>query len=399
MQPNVKRLKTACYMTNITMAVIAFLSPLLFVTLRTTYGISYSLLGLLVLVNFCTQLGVDLLFSFFSHRFNISLAVKGTPVLAALGLGLYALSPLIFPGNVYVGLLLATVVFSAAAGLGEVLISPVIAALPSENPDREMSLLHSSYAWGSVGVVLLGSLFLFVFGRSSWQWMTLLFAVGPVVAALLYMGCEIPDLQQQTQSGASQLLRKPGVWLCVAGIFCGGAAEVTMAQWSSSYLEQALNIPKVWGDIFGVAMFSVMLGIGRTLYAKRGRNIERILLLGAIGAVLCYAVAAFVDVALLGLVACALTGLCTSMLWPGSLVVATDRFPQGGVIVFAMMAAGGDLGASVGPQLVGLITDWTLASGGTEQLGMKLGLSVGMLFPLVAVPIFVYHLRQAAKEK
>lgn len=398
MNGSVKRLKVACYTTNITMAVIAFLSPLLFVTLRAEYGISYSLLGLLVLVNFCTQLGVDLLFSFFSHKFNIDKAVKGTPILAAIGLVLYALSPQIFGQNVYVGLLLATVVFSSAAGLGEVLISPVIAALPSENPDREMSRLHSSYAWGSVGVVLFGTVFLLIFGRGHWQWMTLLFALGPVAAALLYLGCEIPDLQQETQSGARELLHQSGVWLCVAGIFCGGAAEVTMAQWSSGYLEQALGIEKVWGDVFGVAFFSVMLGLGRTLYAKHGRSIEKILLWGAVGAAICYLVAVVSSRAIIGLAACALTGLCTSMLWPGSLVVATDRFPKGGVIIFAMMAAGGDLGASVGSQLVGVVTDLVLASGGSEQLGLKLGLAGGMLFPLVAVPIFAILLKNRKEQ-
>jgi fucose permease len=200
-------------------------------------------------------------------------------------------------------------------------------------------------------------------------------------------------------SGAVSMLKNKGIWLCIIGIFLGGASECTMAQWSSGYLEAALGIPKVWGDIFGVAMFAVMLGLGRSLYAKYGKGIERVLFLGAVGATVCYLTAAVSSVAILGLVACALTGFCTSMMWPGSLIVASDRFPTGGVFIFAIMAAGGDLGASVGPQLIGIITD-TVSANATaqglaqslslspEQLGMKLGMLVGMLFPLCAIGVY-----------
>ena len=210
-------------------------------------------------------------------------------------------------------------------------------------------------------------------------------------------------------SGALKLLKNRGVWLCVAAIFLGGASECTMAQWCSGYLEQALRIPKVWGDLFGVALFSVMLGTGRTLYSKIGKNIGKVLTFGALGATVCYFLAAVTDVPVLGLAACAFTGFCTSMLWPGNLVVASSRFPQGGVFIYAMMAAGGDLGASVGPQLVGVITDAIIASPRgaelaaglqltAEQLGMKAGMLCGMLFPLAA--IFVYlHIWKGRKNK
>ena len=200
-------------------------------------------------------------------------------------------------------------------------------------------------------------------------------------------------------SGALKLLRNGGVWLSFFAILLGGAAECTMAQWCSGYLEMAMGIPKLWGDLCGVALFSVMLGLGRSLYAKLGKNIGRVLFLGAIGATLCYFTAAVSNLPLLGLLACAFTGFCVSMLWPGNLIVASDRFPQGGVFIYAMMAAGGDLGASVGPQLVGIITDAVIAnpeaaslaqklSLSSEQLGMKFGMLCGMLFPLIG--IFVY---------
>lgn len=397
---NFKRVKYACYTTNIAMSVVGNLSPVLFLTFRSLYDISYSLLGMLVLVNFVTQLSVDLILSFFSHKFNISKTVKFIPVLTVIGLAIYALWPFVFPDNVYLGLCIGTMIFSASGGLVEVLISPVIAAIPADDPDREMSKLHSVYAWGVVAVIIISTLFLVAFGSENWQWLALMFALIPITSAILFAGCDIPEMKTAKRvSGVFGFLKNKSLWLCVAAIFLGGAAECTMAQWSSGYLEQALGIPKVWGDIFGVALFSLMLGLGRTLYSKFGKNIGKVLLMCGIGAVLCYFTAAVSNVPIIGLLACGFTGLCTSMLWPGSLIVASDHFPDGGVFIYAMMAAGGDLGASVGPQLIGIITDAVIADPSAaaiasdigilpEQLGMKLGMLVAMFFPLAAVPIY-----------
>ena len=408
---NARRLKLACYTSNISGAVIANLSPVLFLTFREIYGISYSLLGLLVLINFVTQLGIDLIFSFFSHRFNIAKTVRAMPLLGMLGLVIYAVWPFLFPSYAYVGLVIGTVIFSAAGGLGEVLISPLVAAVPSEDPDREMSKLHSVYAWGSVGVIVISTLFLLLFDRSNWQYLVLAFSLVSFASFLLFLGASIPKMETPKQaSGAFKMLLDRGVWLCIFAIFLGGAAECTMAQWSSGYIEAALGIPKIFGDLFGVALFSVMLGLGRTLYAKHGRNIGRVLTLGAIGATACYFIAAVSSVPVVGLLACALTGLCTSMLWPGNLVVASSRFSQDGVFIYAMMAAGGDLGASVAPQLLGVITDAVIASPraaaiavdlslSPEQLGMKLGMLFGMLFPLCGIFVYLHIWRRQKREE
>ena len=264
-----KRLKYACYTTNLSISVVATLSPLLFVTFHSLYNISYTLLGLLVLVYFLAQLFVDLAFTFFSHRFNIPLAVKLTPVLSVIGLLVYGFAPWLFPGSVYTGLLAGTLLFSMSNGFTEVLISPVIAAIPSDDPDREMSKLHSVFAWGVVGVVLVSTLYLQLFGGENWQFLPLLLMAVPLCSFLLYIGVEIPRMARPEKvSGTFRYLKDKRVWVCVAAIFLGGAAECTMSQWCSGYLEQALGISKIWGDIFGAAAFSVMLGLGRSLYAK-----------------------------------------------------------------------------------------------------------------------------------
>jgi len=404
------RLKLACYTTNVSMSVVGNLSPILFLTFHNLYDISYSLLGLLVLVNFFTQLTIDLIFSFFSHKFNIPLSVKITPCLTVIGLFIYAVWPYLFPDMVYAGLVIGTIIFSCSGGLAEVLISPVIAAIPADDPDREMSRLHSVYAWGVVGVIFIATLFLLFFGQQYWQILALLFVLIPLSSCILFSTVTIPAMETQEKvSGVLRFLKTKALWLCVGAIFLGGAAECTMAQWASGYLEQALGIPKVWGDICGVALFSVMLGLGRTLYSKIGRNIGRVLLLGAIGASVCYLTAALINVPIIGLLACGFTGFCVSMLWPGSLIVASDRIPDGGVFIFAMMAAGGDLGASVGPQLIGLVTDAAIASPvlsafaadislAPEQLGMKLGMLIGALFPIFAIPIY-FRIYKTAQTK
>lgn len=387
-------------MTSATMAVLANLSPILFLTFRSMYGISYSLLGLLVVINFSTQLVIDLIFSFFSHRFNIPRTVKLTPAIAVVGILTYSLWPYIFPNAVYVGLVIGTLIFSAAGGLAEVLISPTIAALPSKDPDREMSKLHSVYAWGSVVVIIFCTLFITLVGAKYWQILALISTAVPLSSFILFIGTDIPKMETpQKTSGALAYFKNSLLWLCVISIFLGGAAECTMSQWCSGYLESALKIPKIWGDIFGVALFNVMLGLGRTLYAKKGKNLYRVLILGSVAAAACYLISAVCTIPVVGLLACALTGLCTAMLWPGNLVIASERFPTSGVFIYAMMAAGGDLGASVGPQLIGVITDFTSANPvlsefaaginlSPEQLGMKLGMLVGMLFPLLAIPLF-----------
>ena len=408
---NTKRIKLACYTANVLGAVVANLSPLLFLTFHELYGISYSLLGLLVLINFCTQLCIDLIFSFFSHRFNITLTVRLTPILTMLGLISYALLPFLMPDNVYLAVVIGTVLFSLAGGLGEVLLSPTIAALPSDNPEREMSKLHSAYAWGVVAVVIVATAFFLIFGEENWQWLALGFAAIPLFCAILFMGADIPKMETPKKtSGALGFFRNSAVWLCVAAIFLGGASECTMGQWCSGYIEAALGLPKVFGDLFGVALFSVMLGLGRSLYAKYGKSIERVLFGGGIGAAVCYLVAALTDIAVLGLLACAFTGFFVSMLWPGSLIVAEGRVPESGVFIFAIMAAGGDLGASVGPQLVGVVTDTVAANSSllplanelgitAEQLGMKCGMLVGAIFPILAILVYGIILKTKNKHK
>ncbi len=407
MEKQYKRLTLACYTESLSMAVVGNLPPILFLTFRNLYGLSYTMLGLLIFINFTSQLLVDLLFSFFSHKFHIAKTVKFTPVLTIFGMLVYSLWPILFPGSVYFGLVLGTIIFSAAAGLCEVLISPVIAAIPSDNPDQQMSKLHSVYAWGVTPVVIIGTLFLLVFKAEYWFVLMLFFTLIPISSVVLFCGTKVPVVKQPEKSADTwNLFRQKSLWLCVFAIFLGGATECNMAQWSSGYVEKALGLPKVWGDIFGVALFGFMLGLGRTLYTKYGKNLFRVLISGSFVSFLCYLAAVFFPNAIIGMIACALVGFSSSMLWPGTLVVAAEKFPKSGVLIYAMMAAGGDMGAAVVPQLVGMVTDlsigqpWVISMANTmclsvEQLAMRIGIFVSAVFPLLGTVLLI----RLAKQK
>ncbi len=383
---NFKRTKFACYSAYFTMSSIFCLPPLLFVTFHEMYGVSWTLLGTLVLTNFCTQLAVDLIFTIFSNKFNIAKIVKVMPLITSLGLLVYAVFPMIFPDIAYVGLLIGTVIFSISAGLSEVLLSPTIAAIPSENPQRDMSLLHSLYAFGVFSVVVIGTLFIKLAGAENWMYLTMFFAALPIVASILFMVSPIPEMSaSEVSSGHTKDKQKViGIALCVACIFLGSCAENVMSNWISSFMEVELKIDKALGDILGMAMFAILLGITRISYAKWGKNITKFLLIGMIGASACYLVAGLSTHVIPAFIACILTGVFTSMLWPGTLIMMEEKIHGVGVTAFALMAAGGDLGASVAPQLMGVIAD---------NYGLHTGMLVSSVFPILGTVLMIAIIR------
>ncbi|MBQ5608578.1 MAG: MFS transporter [Oscillospiraceae bacterium] len=399
---NYKRTKFTCFFNFPAIAPAFILPPILFYTFRQMYGISYTLLGTLVLVNFCTQLGVDLLFTFFSKHFNLHKALRTMPLLHALGLLIYALIPTLFPQYAYTGLVIGTFIFSVAAGLSEVLISPTVAAIPSDNPERDMSALHSLFGYGSAAVALLSTLFLWVFGTENWVYLTLLWAILPLIAFYLFCTSPLPEITMNQDTSAAAAKRKSkGLILCMVCIFLGSAAENTMTNWISVFMENALQMPKMLGDIFGPVSFSLLLALTRTLYAKYGKNIYNILLCSMASASVCYMVAGISSNAVVAIIACMFTGVCTSMLWPGTLILMEEKFPNPGIAAYALMAAGGDFGASVAPQGLGIVVDKVAASGwanqlgeqlslSTEQIGIKVGMFAAAMIPILGIIVLLY---------
>lgn len=395
------RTRYACYYSYLSMSSVFCLPSLLFVTFHESYGVSYTLLGTLILINFCTQLTIDLIFTFFSKYFNIKKVVTVMPLLTSAGLFLYALLPLLFPSAAYLGLAVGTVLFSVSAGLSEVLLSPIIAALPSDNPDRDMTKLHSLYAWGVVMNVAISTVFLRIFGTENWMYLAMILALLPIGACILFAKAEIPDFSSTTGNTAKAVKRQTAcIALCVACIFLGSAAENVMTNWISGFMESALGISKNICDIIGIAVFAVLLGTARSLYAKYGKNIMRVLFIGMAGSAICYAVVGLCGNVIVSAVACILVGAFTSLLWPGSLSMMEENMPSLGVAAYALMAAGGDFGASIAPQLTGAVADMVAAGrwaadyasshGLTpDQIGLRCGMLVTSLFPLIGIVILI----------
>lgn len=399
---NFKLTKFTCFFVFPAIAPVFILPPILFVTFRQMYGISYTQLGTLVLVNFCVQFGVDLIYTFFSKHLDHHKSIRVMPLLTATGLLVYGLIPWLLPQYAYLGLLLGTVIFSASAGLSEVFLSPTLAALPSDNPEREMSMLHSLYGYGSTAVAVVSTVFLQIFGTDKWMYLALLWAVLPLIAFVLFCIAPLPQIiTAESPSQSSAKRKQVGLVLCMLCIFLGSAAENTMTNWISAYTETALRIPKLLGDILGLTVFALLMAFTRTAYAKYGKNIFATLLAGMIGAFICYLTAGLVMTPGVCVVACMLTGICTSMLWPGVLILMEEKFPNPGLAAYAMMAAGGDLGASIAPQGLGIVvdnvavSDWAATMGNAlgfsaEQVAMKTGMLTAAVFPLLGIGVLLY---------
>ena len=400
--------KLACYLCCFTSSSAFLLPPMLFSWFREAYEISYTALGTLVLINFLTQLAVDLAFSFFSHRFNPPRAIRIAPLLFCIGYASFAVLPWILPRSlVYYGLLFGTVIFSAAAGLFEVLLSPVVARA-SAKPDRDVSRLHSLYAYGSLAVILSSTLYIYLFGKENWQYLVLFWSACGLLLFFFMMRVKIPPLDSEKSKGEQKTL--PVLLLFVLCIFFGGAAEITISNFLSSYAEIALQIPKAIGDLFGMAGFAFLFTVGRSMYTKYGKNVTRVLLFGMLGAFICYVLLAFLTSRVLCLAVCAIIGLCVSLLWPGSLILMEEKLPRLGVGAYALMAAGGDLGASLAPQLMGIVIDKAADTNiatlfidalsiAPASVGMRIGMLVSSFFPLCGFIVMLVIKKRFSKNK
>ena len=397
MQPNYRLTRLGCYTGIFTQAIICNITPLLFIPIMELYGLTYPQLGILVGVNFVTQVTVDILFSGAIDRYGYRRIALPAILCAVAGLLLFSAAPLLFP-DVYLGLLLATMIFAASSGLLEVMVSPIVDALPSRNKGASMSLTHSFYAWGSVVVIVLTTLFVYAFGAARWQTVILLWTLVPAANFVIFFKSPFPPTTpEEKREKPRKLLFQPFFLVGLLAIMLGASTELIMSQWSSAYMEKGLALPKVLGDLLGMCGFAFFMGIGRTYYGIRGgrMNMNRAIVLCASGAAVCYVIVAISPWNWLNILACALCGIGASILWPGTLVTCSERYPMGGAWMFAILAAAGDIGNSIGPWLMGLITDhaqntslalwfrdWLSLSG--EQAAMRAGVLICAVFPLGA---------------
>ena len=379
-QKNYKKTLIACYLGFVTQAIAANFAPLLFVTFKDTYGIGFETIALIPLVFYLTQLLIDLAATKFADKIGYRTCVIASQVLSAAGLVLMAVLPEVLPVP-FIGILVSVVFYAMGSGLVEVLVSPIVEACPFKNKDGMMSLLHSFYCWGAVGVVLGSTLFFTLFGVQNWKILTLIWAIIPLVNAFNFISCPIDRLVEEGKGmRIGQLFRLPLFWLLILLMICAGASEASMAQWASAFTESAMGVSKTVGDLAGPCLFAAFMGISRILYGKMSGKLDLTKTMLACGGlcVLCYLAASLSAVPIVGLAGCALCGVSVGIMWPGTISVSSQKCPRGGTAMFAFLALAGDLGATVSPSMVGGISN---AFGGN----LKMGLLVATAFPLLLI--------------
>lgn len=370
----------ACYLGFVTQAICANFAPLLFITFHKTYGISFSRLALISTVFFFTQLLVDLvcakIVDYIGYRTCV-VAAEVTSGLGLLGLGFF---PDIMP-TPFSGIILGVIVYAIGSGLTEVLVSPIVEACPFENKEGAMSLLHSFYCWGSVGVILGSTIFFGIFGLDSWKFLALIWAIIPIYNIYNFATCPIEQLVEDGESMTmSQLFKTSLFWIFIILMVCAGSSEIAMAQWASAFAESALHVSKAVGDLAGPCGFAICMGISRVLYGKYGEKVDLTVYMVGSGilCLICYLVAGLATLPILGLIGCAACGFSVGIMWPGSISISARILPKGGTAMFALLALAGDLGGAVGPAIIGNVSQ---SAGDNLQAGVLAGIG----FPIVLV--------------
>lgn len=371
----------ACFVGYIVQAIVNNFVPLLFLTFHETYGIPLSEITFLVTVNFGIQLCVDLLSVVFVDRIGYRASMVLAHAAAALGLILLAVLPGILP-RPYFGILMAVIFYAVGGGLLEVLVSPVMEACPTPNKETAMSLLHSFYCWGHVGVVLLSSLFFAVFGISNWKLLAVLWALVPVVNMIVFLKVPIASLIKEGEEGmpVGTLLKTKLFWVFLMLMICSGACEQAVSQWASTFAEQGLGVGKTVGDLAGPMFFAVMMGASRAVYGKYGEKLplDRFIFGSGLLCLASYLMISLSPVPALGLVGCGICGFSVGIMWPGTFSMASASMPSGGTALFALLALGGDIGCSGGPTYVGMVA---------SALGndLRKGIFCAVIFPVLLI--------------
>ncbi len=380
----------ASYIGYVTQAIVNNYAPLLFVTFMTQFQIPLSQITLITGFNFVIQFCIDAFSTPIVNRLGMKKSIILAHLCAFIGFIGLATLPFILPH--FIGIMISIIFTAIGGGFIEVLISPIVEGCPSENKEKAMSLLHSFYCWGYLGVILVSTLFFTVFGTNHWNILALLFSLVPLCNAIYFSFVPIyPVVEESLQElSAKELLSNHVFWLLVILMVCAGASEMGMSQWSSSFMESALNLSKSMGDLLGPASFALFMGIARALYGKKGDKmpLKSFMIACGILCIFCYLFAGFSSIQLLALFSCALCGFSIGIFWPGTFSIAAKKLPAGGIRMYAYLALAGDLGCCLGTSSVGALA--TIFNN-----NIRYGLGMMFLFPLILIItiLILYHRR------
>ena len=374
----------ACYIAYITQAIVNIFAPLLFVTFNTSFDIPLSKISLLITINFCIQILVDLA----STKLVDKIGYRTSAILAHVfsGVGLILLGNLPYMMDPFCGIVISVVLYAVGGGLAEVIISPIVEACPGDEKEAAMSLLHSFYCWGCVLVVLVSTIAFKIFGIQNWRYISMFWAIIPLANIVNFAIVPINTLVSDDEKMSFKtLFTTPIFYILIIMMLAAGASELSMSQWVSAFAEAGLKVDKTTGDLLGSCLFAVLMGSSRIIHAKvAGKvDINKYLTACAILCIFSYLIAVFSPLPLLSLAGCALCGLSVGAMWPGTFSIASKACPKGGTALFAFLALAGDLGCSAGPTITGFVS---------SHFGDDLhkGLLVAIIFPiLLIVGIFI----------
>lgn len=394
MNMNYQRTIYACFVGYIVQAIVNNFVPLLFLTFEGTYGIEMGRITMLITINFGVQLVVDLLSAGFVDKIGYRISIVLAHLFSAAGLAGLVFLPGILP-DAYTGLCISVVIYALGGGLIEVLISPIMESCPTDNKEKAMSLLHSFYCWGHVGVVLVSTLFFHLAGIENWRILTLLWVVIPVANGIVFLKSPIAPLIEEGESGLSmkELFRNKMFWLFLLMMLCAGASEQAVSQWASTFAEQGLGVTKTIGDLAGPMAFAILMGSARAFYGKFGDrlNLDRFMLASGVLCVFSYLCIALAPSPVVSLTGCGICGLSVGIMWPGSFSKASAAIRNGGTAMFALLALAGDLGCSGGPTLVGYVS-----SAAADNL--RIGILAAIVFPVLLIAAICFTKNIVWKE-
>jgi fucose permease len=390
MNENYKGTVISCYLGLVTQAIVNTLVPILFIVFQNEFQISYEQLGRLILLNFITQLVVDYIIVKVVEKIGYRKLTVIAHLFSTMGLIFLAWLPNILEVP-YHGMLIAVITYAIGGGLIEVLVSPIVESVPGEDKAGAMSLLHSFYSWGQLAVVVITTIGLRVIGRDKWYYLVLVWALIPLINMFRFMKVPLmPVVPEDGSMSLKKLFKNKGFILIIIIMVCGAASEQIIAQWSSLFAEKGLKVSKTLGDIFGIGMFALFMGIGRTLYGIYGSKIKlnKVLLYASILCAACYLTIVFSTIPAVSLLAFGICGLAVSVMWPGVISLSAKKFPMGGAGMFGILAIFGDLGCSFGPWTSGLISSAAMnftAISIAEDNALKLGIGFGIIFPITMI--------------
>ena len=392
-----KHTLVACCTGYVVQAVINNFSPLLYALFAERLGVGLAKISLLITVNFVIQIGMDLIGTVLIDRIGYRKSAVIGNAFATVGLALLGILPMVMESK-FAALLIATVISAVGGGFMEVVISPIVEALPKDEACFSMNFLHSFYCWGHAGVILISTLFFAVFGIDNWYLLALIWTALPLFSGTMLLFVPIKTLAtERTSSSIRYLLGKKEFWLFMVVMLAAGASELGIAQWASFFAEKGLGISKALGDLLGPCSFAVAMGTTRLIFGIYGGRlkIEKWITASFALAAFAYLLTALSPLPALSLLGCAISGVAVAILWPGSYTHGAQLLPRGGTPMFALFALAGDLGCAAGPSLVGLISDGISSgrlspfspfiSGDGEAVGIRTGILLSTAFPLIAV--------------